>query len=89
LKSISGKMGYVLKRTFTSFRKMVGFLILVFAVSLGAPFWFDLLNKLVKNRNAGKKEEEGSAATSVKPTPLLAPVTINIQTQSTGEEAVG
>jgi hypothetical protein len=29
----------------------------VFAVSLGAPFWFDVLNKLVNLRADGKKPE--------------------------------
>lgn len=28
------------------------------AVSLGAPFWFDLLNKLVNLRNSGKPPEK-------------------------------
>jgi len=34
---------------------LVGWLITVFAVSLGAPFWYDTLNKLVDLRSAGKK----------------------------------
>ncbi|MEQ8530717.1 MAG: hypothetical protein RIB86_02625, partial [Imperialibacter sp.] len=29
-----------------------GYLITAFAISLGAPFWFDLLNKLVKIRSS-------------------------------------
>jgi hypothetical protein len=35
--------------------KIGGILVTAFAVSLGAPFWFDLLNKLVNLRAAGKK----------------------------------
>jgi hypothetical protein len=35
-------------------------LLTVFAVSLGAPFWFDLLNKLVNLRSAGKPPETAS-----------------------------
>ena len=31
-----------------------GWIITIFAVSLGAPFWFDTLNKLVNLRSAGK-----------------------------------
>jgi len=37
--------------------KLVGLFLTVFAVSLGAPFWFDLLNKLVNIRSAGKPPE--------------------------------
>ncbi|NOU48710.1 MAG: hypothetical protein HOO86_16850 [Bacteroidales bacterium] len=88
-KSLTGKVGYVLKRTFTSPRKFLGFMILAFAVSLGAPFWFDLLNKLVKLRNAGKKEEDKNNATPSKINPAQTPVTVNINTQPNGEEAVG
>ncbi len=36
----------------------LGWLITAAAVSLGAPFWFDLLNKLVNLRAAGKKPKE-------------------------------
>ncbi|MGE5845514.1 MAG: hypothetical protein ACM34O_02235 [Ignavibacteria bacterium] len=35
-----------------------GCLITALAISLGAPFWFDLLNKFVKLRGTGKKPEE-------------------------------
>jgi len=34
--------------------KLFGFLITAIAISLGAPFWFDLLNKLVSLRASGK-----------------------------------
>ncbi len=34
-----------------------GWLLMAIAVSLGAPFWFDLLNKLVNLRMAGVKPE--------------------------------
>jgi hypothetical protein len=36
----------------------LGWLITAFAVSLGAPFWFDLLNKFVNVRASGKAPEE-------------------------------
>ncbi|MGH7962279.1 MAG: hypothetical protein ACRERD_10730 [Candidatus Binatia bacterium] len=39
------------------FLKIVGWLITGVAVSIGAPFWFDLLNKLVDFRGAGKRPE--------------------------------
>ena len=38
-------------------RKIGGLLVTACAVSLGAPFWFDLLGKLVNLRAAGKKPE--------------------------------
>jgi hypothetical protein len=36
----------------------IGWLLTALAISLGAPFWFDLLNKLVKLRAAGGKPDE-------------------------------
>ena len=53
--------------------KLIGFLLTAFAISLGAPFWFDLLNKLVNLRNAGKKPDDnssGPAATAGNGKPL-------------------
>lgn len=38
--------------------KLFGLLITTLAVSLGAPFWFDVLNKVVAVRAAGKSPEE-------------------------------
>lgn len=38
----------------------LGWLLTVVAISLGAPFWFDTLNKLANLRMAGKKPEEGA-----------------------------
>ncbi len=40
-------------------RKLVGLLITAIAISLGAPFWFDLLKKFVSVRSAGKLESGG------------------------------
>jgi len=37
--------------------KLLGWIVTALAVSLGAPFWFDLLRKLVNIRNAGKKPD--------------------------------
>lgn len=37
--------------------KLCGLLLTTFAISLGAPFWFDLLNKLVNMRNTGAKPD--------------------------------
>jgi len=35
--------------------RLLGWFLTVIAVSLGAPFWFDILNKFVNIRDAGKK----------------------------------
>lgn len=43
--------------------KLIGWLITAIAVSLGAPFWFDMLNKLVSIRAVGKSPNEKSAKT--------------------------
>jgi hypothetical protein len=40
--------------------RVVGWLVTVVAVSLGAPFWFDVLNKIVNVRWAGKPPEESA-----------------------------
>jgi hypothetical protein len=42
-------------------RHWLGWSISVFALSLGAPFWFDTLNRLIKVRAAGRKPEEVEA----------------------------
>ena len=46
-----------------------GWLITAVAISLGAPFWFDLLNKVVSIRGAGKKptQKKSSKETVTKP----------------------
>ncbi len=44
--------------------KIIGLLFTTVAVSLGAPFWFDILNKLVNLRAAGKQPEKAAAAKS-------------------------
>lgn len=38
----------------TTGKKFFGFFITAMAITMGAPFWFDLLGKLVSLRNAGK-----------------------------------
>jgi hypothetical protein len=38
----------------------LGWILTVFALSMGAPFWFDLLNKIMNIRNAGKSPDEKS-----------------------------
>jgi hypothetical protein len=38
--------------------KIVGLLLTVLAISLGAPFWFDLLNKFMVVRSTVKPREK-------------------------------
>jgi len=40
------------------FTKAFGWVLTILALSLGAPFWFDVLNKVVNLRSAGKKPEK-------------------------------
>jgi hypothetical protein len=42
------------------FQRIVGWLLTATAVSLGAPFWFDTLNRFMNLRNAGKAPEKAS-----------------------------
>lgn len=41
-----------------SLLKVIGLLMTAVAISLGAPFWFDLLNKVISIRAAGRSPEE-------------------------------
>ncbi|MBN1920591.1 MAG: hypothetical protein JW892_05060 [Anaerolineae bacterium] len=41
-----------------------GWLLTIFALALGAPFWFDMLNKLVNLRGAGEPEEKKTTKTT-------------------------
>lgn len=40
---------------------ILGYIITALSISLGAPFWFDLLNKLIKMRNSIQKKPQPSA----------------------------
>ena len=48
----------------------VGWLLTALAASLGAPFWFDMLNKVMSIRSAGKAPEEKPKPPKEVPTPL-------------------
>jgi hypothetical protein len=43
--------------------RSLGWFLTIVAVSLGAPFWFDILNKIINIRNAGKKPETSETQT--------------------------
>jgi hypothetical protein len=42
--------------------RLAGWLFTAIAVSLGSPFWFDVLNKFMNLRNAGKSPDEAAKA---------------------------
>lgn len=63
-KGFFGKIGYVLLQSIITPRYWLGFLITAFAISLGAPFWFDLLNKFINLRVSGAKPAEASGSAS-------------------------
>jgi len=49
-------------------RHLLGFLLTSLAASLGAPFWFDVLNRFVNLRTTGKKPDAGAANPAPAPT---------------------
>lgn len=71
------------------FVEVVGWAITAFAISLGAPFWFDLMSKLVAIRRAGKlreankKEDEETENGETKP---LVVVENGAREEPSGEE---
>lgn len=62
---LSENTSLLIKNIFTNF---FGLFITALALSLGAPFWFDILNKVVSIRGVGiKPEEKKTAETPAKP----------------------
>ncbi len=51
------------------FEKILGLLLTIVAISLGAPFWFDVLNKIVNLRSAGRSPEETAKPPDKPPAP--------------------
>jgi hypothetical protein len=47
----------------------LGWLLTILAVSMGAPFWFDMLNRIMSVRTAGKAPEEAQKAPKQVPEP--------------------
>lgn len=58
------KTGYIFSSIFKDYR-LLGFLLTALMISLGAPFWFDLLKKLVNLRGAGVKPEPTPELTDI------------------------
>ncbi|XHR97741.1 hypothetical protein ACFJIV_14405 [Mucilaginibacter sp. UC70_90] len=54
--------------------KIMGLLLTAVALMLGAPFWFDLINKIVSLRAAGKKPEEEATTPTKNTTVTVKPV---------------
>jgi hypothetical protein len=46
------------QRIWHSFKHIPGWLLTIIAVSLGAPFWFDMLNRFMNIRSAGRAPDE-------------------------------
>ena len=68
--------------------KFAGILLTAFAISLGAPFWFDLLNKFMNLRASGKKEDKTSKQkTMASGSPK--PVIVNLVNPPIEEEVAG
>ena len=59
------------------FLMIIGWLITALAISLGAPFWFDLLTKFVKFRSTGPKVNNMSAVDRISTSPAGNPVKDN------------
>ena len=68
---------------------ILGWLLTALAVTLGAPFWFDLLSKLVSIRGANNKSTPNDDTTKTQTVGSPAgPITVNVN-PSAGGEAVG
>ncbi|MGB5026597.1 MAG: hypothetical protein WBO44_14675 [Saprospiraceae bacterium] len=70
---------------------LIGWLITALAITLGAPFWFDLLNKFVSLRGVGtipKSGDDGTSITKDTATAAVAPINVNVNSNP-GDEAVG
>lgn len=71
-----------------SFANFIGWIITALAICLGAPFWFDLLSKLVRIRGSGVRKDSSPSSPGMNNITSAPPITVNVNTQS-GEEAVG
>jgi hypothetical protein len=56
--------------------KLVGILISAIAVSLGAPFWFDTLNRIMNIRGAGGSPVEAGAPQRIASSPTLSGIPV-------------
>jgi hypothetical protein len=64
-------------------KHVLGWILTILAVSIGAPFWFDMLNKFMNIRNAGRAPDEPADKSRPTATVLLpAPAPANVGGQS-------
>jgi len=69
---------------------VLGWLITAFAITLGAPFWFDLLNRFISLRSAGKKPDSDAGADNTNTTnTAVQPVSVSVNSNTAAEGAVG
>jgi len=69
-------------------RKLLGLAISVCAVALGAPFWFQMLEKLVKLRGSGNRLVGGESADANAPTATTQPLALAASGPGGGEVAI-
>jgi hypothetical protein len=62
-----------------NFWSWIGWLITALAITLGAPFWFDLLNKFISIRAAGKNPDEKSEESDKQNASVSTSVSANTQ----------
>jgi hypothetical protein len=70
---------------------VLGWLITAFAITLGAPFWFDLLNRFISLRSTGNRPSTDTAdADDTKTnTTTVQPVSVSVNSNAAAEGAVG
>ncbi|WP_303315280.1 hypothetical protein Q4Q34_15730 [Flavivirga abyssicola] len=61
------KWSYVFKSKGFRFMHLWGYVLTALAISLGSPFWFDLLNRLIKLRSSLKPKEQQKSNATLKP----------------------
>ena len=64
LDALGGVLGWREEKQVNWGNRLLGWFLTVIAVSLGAPFWFDVLNKFVNIRDAGKKPKTSEQASA-------------------------
>lgn len=64
---ISAFVGLTIEQPLKFGRMLLGWLISGFAISMGAPFWFDILSKFINVRNSGSRPAPVTIAKSDKP----------------------
>lgn len=68
--------------------KITGLAVTVLAIMLGAPFWFDMLNKVSNLRSTGGKPGTGTSANTDAAIAQPAPISVTVNSNK-DEEAVG